>query len=152
MLVVKVISKTQIEVIHYGYDTAKHRSSKGKVVQEKIKIDNMEQEKVVLLRYHNGEDKYAGVAAIERAQGRLDEQKYCLFSNNCECFINWAITGQSDSNQVDSAVDTTAKVAVGVGVLAAVGAGVAAMLGAFSVGKEEDKEERKEGKRKKKMN
>ena len=25
-----------------------------------------------------------------------------MFQNNCECFVNWAITGESISNQIES--------------------------------------------------
>ena len=145
MLVVQVVSKTSLEVIHYtGMDNALQAVSgaisstkygSSEIVQAVLDID-LTKERVDLLRYPSNEAHYLRMAAVKRAQKRLGENNYHLISNNCECFINWAITGKSDSDQVDTAVG----VAVGVGVAAAVGVGLAALFGAFSgEKKKEDK-------------
>lgn len=37
---------------------------------------------------------------IQRAESRLGEQRYDLFTNNCEHFANWCKTGRSDCEQL----------------------------------------------------
>jgi Lecithin retinol acyltransferase len=46
--------------------------------------------------------KFAGETAIARARARLGEDRYSLFSNNCEHFAHWCISGVSRSEQVES--------------------------------------------------
>ena len=82
----------------------------GMVVREqKVRID-VKAEKVELLKYPEKDNLklYSPDEAIKRARSRLDEKEYGLFQNNCECFVNWAITGQSISNQVESGKWATA--------------------------------------------
>ncbi len=38
--------------------------------------------------------------AVSRAKSRLDETDYSLFLNNCEHFVSWCKTGNSESQQV----------------------------------------------------
>lgn len=71
------------------------------VVQEhdvKLRVDV---ETVELLEYpkQSGIELYPPEKAIERARSRLGEKEYGLFQNNCECFVNWAITDRAVSNQ-----------------------------------------------------
>lgn len=44
---------------------------------------------------------YAGVSSVERARTRLGENRYRLWSNNCEHFVEWCISGNSRSRQVE---------------------------------------------------
>lgn len=37
---------------------------------------------------------------VQRAESRLGEQRYDLFTNNCEHFANWCKTGRSDCEQL----------------------------------------------------
>lgn len=46
--------------------------------------------------------KFDGAASIERARSRLGEDHYRLWSNNCEHFVEWCITGASRSPQVEA--------------------------------------------------
>lgn len=46
-------------------------------------------------------DSFAPKVIVARAKSRLGEQKYSLFSNNCEHFCHWCITGDHRSPQVD---------------------------------------------------
>lgn len=42
-----------------------------------------------------------GLARIERARGRLGEDAYRFWSNNCEHFVRWCISGERRSRQVE---------------------------------------------------
>ena len=76
-------------------------STSAAVHEQRVKIDtNME--KVELLEYPSGFELYSPENAIERARSRLGEKEYGLFKNNCECFVNWAVTGRAVSNQFES--------------------------------------------------
>jgi hypothetical protein len=46
--------------------------------------------------------KFAGQAAVERARSRLGESRYRLWTNNCEHFVVWSISGASESAQVEA--------------------------------------------------
>lgn len=47
--------------------------------------------------------KYNRDEAVERAESRLGEEGYSVFNNNCEHFVEWCITGNHESKQVDRA-------------------------------------------------
>ena len=67
-----------------------------------------------------GSSKKADKDTDKDKDTEAETAEYDLFLNNCEHFVNWAITGTSESGQVQ----TAAAVAVGVGVAAAVGYGL----------------------------
>ena len=46
--------------------------------------------------------RFSGAAAVERARSRLGEDRYRLWSNNCEHFSRWCLSGTSRSLQVDA--------------------------------------------------
>jgi len=46
--------------------------------------------------------KFFGADAVERARSRIGEDRYGLFSNNCEHFAEWCIGGKSRSLQVEA--------------------------------------------------
>ena len=46
--------------------------------------------------------RFAGPAAVERARERLGEDRYSLWSNNCEHFVEWCLSGTPRSAQVDA--------------------------------------------------
>ncbi|WP_319422665.1 lecithin retinol acyltransferase family protein [Pleurocapsa sp. FMAR1] len=48
--------------------------------------------------------KFSADEIVRRAERRLHEQNYNLFSNNCEHFAMRCTTGQSNSQQVDNSV------------------------------------------------
>jgi NC domain. len=54
---------------------------------------------------------YSPDEIVRRAFSRLGEQDYSLFTNNCEHFVNWCCTGQSESRQIDRLVKLTSSVA-----------------------------------------
>ena len=46
--------------------------------------------------------RFGGPVAIERARSRLGEDRYRFWSNNCEHFVAWCLTGTSRSAQVEA--------------------------------------------------
>lgn len=46
--------------------------------------------------------RFVGTEAVTRARSRLGENRYCLFSNNCEHFCSWCLSGESRSEQVEA--------------------------------------------------
>ena len=121
MLIIKVIDaeRDEINVIHYTAPT----SSKSKkvllsgnniVMEEVLQIS----EKIERVQYKDHVRVYSPQNAIQRARSRLDEQNYSMFSNNCESFVNWALTGQDATDQGKAAavvVAAAAGIAFGVG-------------------------------------
>lgn len=49
------------------------------------------------------EREYSGDISVSRASGRIGEDLYSLFNNNCEHFVNWCIEGDHNSEQVNKA-------------------------------------------------
>lgn len=79
--------------------------------------------------------KFDGNEIARRAQSRIGENLYCLFSNNCEHFCEWCINNDHDSGQVTNGTviaGSTGATAAGLaarGVIAASGS-VAGLSGA----------------------
>jgi hypothetical protein len=44
---------------------------------------------------------FCGEARVARARSRLGEDRYRLWSNNCEHFVEWCISGLARSTQVE---------------------------------------------------
>ncbi|HEU5295658.1 MAG TPA: lecithin retinol acyltransferase family protein [Burkholderiaceae bacterium] len=44
---------------------------------------------------------FAGVDAVARARSRLGENRYRVWTNNCEHFVHWCLSGRSRSAQVE---------------------------------------------------
>jgi len=45
--------------------------------------------------------RFAGLAVVERARARMGEDHYRLWSNNCEHFAEWCVSGSPRSSQVE---------------------------------------------------
>lgn len=45
---------------------------------------------------------FAGEQAVVRARSRLGEDRYHLWSNNCEHFVTWCLSGTAASPQVEA--------------------------------------------------
>jgi hypothetical protein len=45
--------------------------------------------------------RFAGALAVERARSRLGEDRYRIWSNNCEHFVEWCLHGTPRSAQVE---------------------------------------------------
>jgi hypothetical protein len=46
--------------------------------------------------------RFAGAEAVSRARSRLGEDRYRVWTNNCEHFVHWCLSGTSRSTQVES--------------------------------------------------
>ncbi len=89
--------------------------------------------------YKDGVVIYTPEEAIARARSRKGEAKYKLLSNNCESFVNWALTGEDVTDQGDAAPKKIALgAAIGVGVGAAAVYGISRMSRKDSDRKKDD--------------
>jgi Lecithin retinol acyltransferase len=59
---------------------------------------------------------HPGTVAVARARSRLGENRYSIWSNNCEHLVEWAVAGTPRSTQVDG---WAARLRSGLGVLRA---------------------------------
>ncbi len=83
-------------VIHYaGYSRALRRWP-----VEEIPLEQFAAGRGFAVQAHQA-PKYAGDAAVERARSRLGEDRYRVWSNNCEHFANWCTSGEPRSAQVE---------------------------------------------------
>ena len=97
MLVTKVISDVELKVIHY---TLEKETYTARVIEEEVKVSLLT-EKVEVLEYPKESfySVFPPEKAVERARGRLGETQYGVVTNNCESFVNWALTGEAFSVQ-----------------------------------------------------
>jgi hypothetical protein len=91
--------------IYFGDNTVIHYNGpvKGTLIQGIV-------EKSTLEEFSNGAEikviphpkaKFSRKEILERAESRLKENDYSIFSNNCESFCNWCINGKSKSDQTN---------------------------------------------------
>ena len=124
MLVVSVHPESnQLSVIHYTQtggegigSIASFGTGGGAEVKEEI-VTIQREDKVELLEYQEDVRCFSAEKSIERARSKVGEKEYSLVGNNCECFVNWAITDKAVSNQVQ---------------LGLASAGLSALAGAFT--------------------
>jgi len=45
--------------------------------------------------------QFAGIEVVARARTRLGENRYRVWTNNCEHFVHWCLSGTSRSTQVE---------------------------------------------------
>lgn len=81
------------------------------------------------LRYRRYGKALPADVAVERAESKLGQSGYSLFSNNCEHFATWCVYDQSKSTQVNGAkavgavaTSTATGAAASVGIVSGVGA------------------------------
>lgn len=89
-------------IIQYG------RGNFESLKVEIVSLDSFPAEAVVHVR--DGLAVFSADEIIERALSRIDEDNYCLYTNNCEHFVNWCRTGEASSRQVERVVERTASV------------------------------------------
>ena len=83
-------------VVHYGSLT--HGLPGGPV--EEVSLEHFAQGHHVTVKTLPG-SPLEGEQVIRRARGRIGENAYRLFSNNCEHFCEWCLYGQQRSYQVE---------------------------------------------------
>jgi hypothetical protein len=83
-------------VIHYsGFS---QRWWRGPV--EEVSIEQFALGHPVAMR-DTAQARHRGAERVERARLRLGENRFSLWSNNCEHFCNWCVQGISCSTQID---------------------------------------------------
>jgi hypothetical protein len=83
-------------VIHYaGFNRPLRR---GKV--EEIALADFTRGRALQVQ-PSAAQRFAGLVALERARSRLGEDRYRFWTNNCEHFVSWCLTGTSRSAQVE---------------------------------------------------
>jgi len=83
-------------VIHYaGY----HRMFRRGPVQETT-VENFARGRGVQAQ-PGAIATFAGVDAVVRARSRLGEDRYRVWTNNCEHFVHWCLSGTARSPQVE---------------------------------------------------
>lgn len=86
-------------VIHYsGFAKA---FDKGSVEVTTLDEFRGEAKDIYIVDYPENEKGYGKFEIIDRAFSKLGEDEYNLFTNNCEHFACWCITGESKSTQVE---------------------------------------------------
>lgn len=165
MLVVAVEDENSLTVIHstgtsknftkglLSYSSTNGTKGPGlKIRKEKKTFTKKEISEMEKMCYSD-KIKINAAKSVQRAEEHLDEASYNLVLNNCEHFVNWAITGVSISAQVEQtkiikdAIIAAAEAAVygaidgallgaigglvGVGIGAMIGAAVGAATGIF---------------------
>lgn len=119
MLLIKPLPQTnELHVIHYSQTGGEGLGSlnsfgfgggdraAAEVIEETVFISKDNQ--IELLEYADDVKCFSAQESIQRARDRLKESKYNLLTNNCECFVNWAITDEATSNQVQGGLVHTA--------------------------------------------
>ena len=83
-------------VIHYaGFDRAFRRGP----VQE-VPLEQFGRGRGVQV-HAGGSTLFAGAQALARARSRLGENRYRVWTNNCEHFVHWCLWDRSRSTQVE---------------------------------------------------
>ncbi len=89
------IATDKNRVVHFGRGAFDAQNA----VVEEVTMDEFCRGRPISL--FNSEAGFASVEIVARARGRIGEQNYCLFENNCEHFANWCRTGRKESPQVN---------------------------------------------------
>ena len=87
-----------VKVIHYTAATTKAPGAEGEVIEQCVEFD-VEEVKLEILTYQDGVAVNSPEIAIDIARRRKGEKNYGLFSNNCECFVNYCLINEGVSTQ-----------------------------------------------------
>ncbi len=92
-------------VIHYsGFSKA---FAKGEISLTTLSEFQGNADAIYVVEYSDSEQNFSKFEIIDRAFSKLGEDEYNLFSNNCEHFACWCITGKNESKQVESVRKST---------------------------------------------
>jgi hypothetical protein len=84
-------------VIHYAGFSRNWR--RGPV--EEVSLDMFSLGRSIAMRA-NANARHWGAECVERARQRLGEDRFSLWSNNCEHFCSWCVHGASHSAQIEA--------------------------------------------------
>ncbi|MFT0213190.1 lecithin retinol acyltransferase family protein [Pseudomonas sp. F1_0610] len=90
------------QVIHYAGKNALWNNENSHV--QITSLEDFAAGETIYKVYHN-DTLYSADEIIRRAKSRLNEDSYSILFNNCEHFVNWCITGENCSAQVDNLTD-----------------------------------------------
>ena len=88
--------KQLVTVIHYTEAT--NDTGRGEIIEQCVEFD-VEEMKLEVLTYQDGVTVNLPEKAIDIARRRKGEKNYGLFSNNCECFVNYCLINEGVSTQ-----------------------------------------------------
>jgi hypothetical protein len=96
---------------------------------EEVSLASFAQGRAIWVRAH-GEPRFDGTEVTRRARSRLGEDRYRVFSNNCEHFCEWCLRDQHRSDQIENLLALPRRLArVCSNAIAGLFAGVARTLG-----------------------
>jgi hypothetical protein len=84
-------------VVHYK-SVVRHLR---RVPVEEVSLASFAQGRAIWVRAH-GEPRFDGTEVTRRARSRLGENRYRIFSNNCEHFCGWCLRDEHRSDQVEN--------------------------------------------------
>ena len=84
-------------VVHYK-SVVRHLR---RVPVEEVSLTSFAQGRDIWVRAH-GEPRFDGTEVTRRARSRLGENRYRIFSNNCEHFCEWCLRDEHRSDQVEN--------------------------------------------------
>jgi len=93
-------------VIHYDGELFRSRNAKVRRVMMPEFAKNGE------VRVVHEPCAYDPDTAVERAEGRLGENRYSAIANNCEHFARWCVTGIGESRQAERALQIVSGIAI----------------------------------------
>lgn len=86
-------------VIHYAGGVFERKNAR-------IRITTLDEfARASEITVHDYRPRYEEDTVLNRANSRLGENKYSLLNNNCEHFVNWTMTGEHSSQQVDDLLE-----------------------------------------------
>lgn len=97
----------ELDVIHYNGPSPTGQFIKGKIVKEKIDLGK---QPGLLYRLKYDGPCFERNTTMIRAETRMDEVNYNLFTNNCEHFVCWCKTGFDCSIQVKKFCETMIRI------------------------------------------
>ncbi|CAH2601749.1 Lecithin retinol acyltransferase family protein [Rhodovastum atsumiense] len=83
------------------------------------------------IRPHKGR-AFSRAESVRRARSRIGEDNYCLFTNNCEHFVLWCITGKPHSAQITISSQAVIGMLAGAAVRAAGGGAIGGLAASIA--------------------
>jgi len=90
------------QIIHFSGKSDGFLSGAGPIVRESLNDFFLDADRAELIRH-----KYTlpPTEIVKRAREKLKSDDYSLFTNNCEHFATWCVTGEARSSQIDDILE-----------------------------------------------